>query len=420
VDSRSTGFGQSGAAQGAVLLVDPVITGHPFKAACRARGLAVISLYTITEDVLSELAADHAIDDDVTLYAADPDEAHALIESLSWPIRTVVPATEPAVYVADLLAAKLGLPGNDPGTALARRDKAVMRRLAVSAGIRVPAFEVVDELPHVRAAAERIGYPLILKPTTGASSRDVRLVPRPGELEAAITASGTVDLFGAPVRDWLVERYIRGREFAVNAFSLNGRHRILDVWEYRQPDDADYDQPYWDLVQVPHDDPFWGPVTAFTQQVLEVFGVGVGPSHTEVKCDGDGVHLIEIGGRLPGARITDHWVGHCSFRPYDETLSALLGELLELPEPEFDAALGICCLRNDGAAGTLRAIHGLEELRSMPGVDDIHLTYTPGEHVPLTRDLDTVVAKVLVSGADRDSVLNTLETVRHSVKLEVV
>ncbi|XRQ06694.1 ATP-grasp domain-containing protein [Actinomadura welshii] len=406
-------------ARDAVLLVDPVLTGLPFKAACRARGLAVVSLYTLGAEALREFGPDHASGDDAARYAASPGRARELLGGIRWPIRAVVPATEPSVYVADVLAARLGLPGNDPATARARRDKSVMRRLASAAGITVPDFESVTRLDDVPSAARRIGYPLVLKPATGAASRGVRLVPRPGELDRAIAASADVDLFGAPVRDWLVERYVRGREFAVNAFSLAGRHRIVDVWEYLQPSGADYDQPYWDLVQVARDDPAWEAAASFARRVLDVFGVRVGPSHTEVKGDEHGLSLMEVASRLPGARITDHWIRHGAFHPYGATLDALLGDADTPPEPVFDAVLGICCLRNDGDAGTLRAIHGLDDLSGTPGVDGVHLAYDVGDRVPPTRDLNTVVAKVLVSGNSHAAVRNILEAVRAKAELEI-
>ncbi|RKS68237.1 biotin carboxylase [Actinomadura pelletieri DSM 43383] len=403
----------------AVLLVDPVITGLPFKRVCRARGHAVVSLYTISPSVLAEIAPDHAEGNDVTLYAADPDEAYALVTAVPMEIRAVVPATEPAVHVADVLAAKLGLPGNDPATASARRNKTAMRRLAVSGGVPVPDFLVVTDLSEVPDAATEIGYPLILKPATGASARDVRLVPTVGDLPDAIAASASRDLFGAPIQEWLVERYVRGREFAVNAFSLNGRHEVIDIWEYRQPWDADYDQPYWDLIQLPHADPAWGPAADLAVRVLEVFGMRNGPSHTEVKGNASGLFMMEIGGRLPGAKMADHWERHASFQPFEATLDAYLGMPRDRLDPRFDAVLGICCLRNDGPAGRLHAVHGLDGLRELRGVDEIQLRYVPGERVPRTCDLDTVVAKVLVSGPDHASVTDLMTTVRQKVEMEI-
>jgi hypothetical protein len=39
----------------------------------------------------------------------------------------------------------------------------------------------------------------------------------------------TVDLFGRPVTEWLVERYVRERGYAVNFCSADGEHGLIDI-----------------------------------------------------------------------------------------------------------------------------------------------------------------------------------------------
>jgi biotin carboxylase len=47
-----------------------------------------------------------------------------------------------------------------------------MKERVAAAGIRVPRSERVRTVAEARAAAEKIGYPLILKPIAGAGSAD--------------------------------------------------------------------------------------------------------------------------------------------------------------------------------------------------------------------------------------------------------
>ncbi|MDX3630109.1 ATP-grasp domain-containing protein [Streptomyces europaeiscabiei] len=399
------------------------MTGEAFKDACRSLGFAVVSIYTISLDVLAEVAAQHREKDDLSLYARTPDD---LPDDFGWPIKAVVPATEPGVFLADTLAGILNLPGNDPARAGARRNKAEMRDLAAAGGVRVPEYEIVRDFAEVPAAAGRIGYPLIIKPSTGAASRDVRLVAEPALLQATVRELSHHDLFGADIDQWLVERYARGRELAVNMFSMDGEHRVIDIWEYRQPGTADYDQPYWDLIQITDEDPDFSNAARFAGEVLECFGVRFGPSHIEIKCTDDGIYLIEIGSRLPGASIAEHWELNSSFRPYEDTLSVLLGDT-DAPGKSFvvdgrvafDALLAICCIRNDAHSGELKAIHGLVQAAEIPGVQVVHSPHQPGDFIPMTRDLNTVVAKLLVSGSARADVLETLRAVRSTISVEI-
>lgn len=398
---------------GSVVLVDPAMTGRPFKDACRRRGLPMISLYTLDEALLASYDRDYRYDDDQVVYAADAGEA---ARRLARPVRAVVPTTEPSVEVGDRLGALLGVPGNPADTAPARRCKAVMRSRAAESGLRVPRFEVVTQ-DEIDAAAKRIGFPAIAKPLRGAGSHGVVVLPGP----AGVFELPRHDLFGAANQVWLIEEYIRGRELAVNCFSQDGRNRVLDMWEYRQPDDADYDQPYWDLVQVRPDDPDWPVAERFVLTALDTYRVQLGPSHTEIKFDAAGPCLIELASRLPGAHMTDHWRMHSAIRPYDDTLAAYLGEDTGLLSGDlgFDAVLGICCLRNDDRPGVLKELAGVDDVRRMAGVDAVYPCVAPGDFVPLTRDLGSLTAYVLVHGQNAADVDALLRAVRQHVRLEL-
>jgi biotin carboxylase len=405
-------------ALGDVVLVNPAMTGRGFKAACRERGLRVVSLYTIPGQLLETFDPDYAAGDDLALHAPDLPSARKLLVD---PVRAVIPTTEPSVLIADQLGAEFGVPGNPVETALARRDKTAMRRHAAATGIRVPAFAVVDS-GGIATAAARIGYPAILKPATGAGSNGVSILSDANAAQAmSASMPASHDMFGNPLREWVVEEYVRGRELAVNAFSVDGIHRVLDIWEYRQPSTHDYDQPYWDVVQLQPDDPDWQQAARFVHRVLDAYRVNLGPSHTEIKVRPDGPCLIELASRLPGIHMTDHWTAHSTIRPYADTLAAYLGEDPGLLQRDlgFDAALGVCCIRNDDRPGTLVAIEGLAELHRMPGVDGIFTDLKPGDHVPLTRDLGTLAAAIMVSGPDPTTLNERLSDIRTLVKLEL-
>ncbi|MEE2037666.1 ATP-grasp domain-containing protein [Nocardiopsis sp. CT-R113] len=401
-------------ALGDVVLVNPLMTGYGFKRACRERGLRVVSLYTLELGLLSALQADYTRGDDLSLYAHDAETAEELVGST---VRAVVPTTEPSIVVADRLGGVLGVPGNPAATALARRNKAAMRLHAVARGIPVPAFEAVAT-EDVPTSVARVGYPAIVKPATGAGAQGIALVA-----EAEATASldlSAVDTFGSPICTWLVERYVRGRELAVNTFSQGGRHRVLDVWEYCQPSDGDYDQPYWDVVQLSAEDPDLAAAADLALRTLDAYEVELGPAHVEVKVGEDGAFLIEIATRLPGAHMVDHWERNSAIRPFADTLAAYLGEDTGLLERDlgFDRILGVCCLRNDDRPGTVASLTGAEELAGLPGVDDVFLQVSPGDTIPLTRDLGSLLGFVLVSAPGLDALRERMSFVRSHTKLE--
>jgi biotin carboxylase len=419
----ASGHLHAGRLPAAVVLVDAVLNGEPFKRACADEGLPVIGVYTFDRPTLDAMSPRHADGDVVSIYGDDPDRISARLAEVTDTVAAIVPATEPSVRCAARLAARWGLPGNPVPTASACRDKRLMRDLARRKGLRVPAYATVTDAAGLRAAAARIRFPLIVKPATGAASHNVTLVRDADELQRVFgDERSDRDLFGGVIDEWLVEEYIAGTEYAVNTFSVEGRHTVLDTWRYRLPADSAYDNPYWDFYQVDQATPARAAVERFALEVLDAFGVRVGPCHIEIKLDAAGPVLIEIGARLPGAGIPVLWERHSDWSPYHETLACFLGRrpaLLDRP-PRFDAVLGMCFIRNDGPPGVLRTLAGLDRAAGLPGVDEIVTAFRPGDVVPTTRDLGTEVAKIRLSAPSGPDLLSLISSVRRTVRAEVV
>ncbi|WP_433558383.1 ATP-grasp domain-containing protein [Pseudonocardia xinjiangensis] len=401
----------------AILLVDPVRGGKHLKSAARDLGLLVASVYTLRYSV--EIPA-HDAGDDVSLYSADLNEIERQVSARGLDVKAVVPAMEGAVQLADLIAERLSLPGNDPALASARRNKAAMRERARATGLRIPEYRVVRTTADVLDAVHQLGFPAIVKPTMGACSQGVTVLPDADAL-GRLDELATHDMFNMPIVEWLVERYVRGREFAVNFYSSDGDHRLVDIWQYRQPDDRDYDFPVWETVQIDETDVDFERVDRYVRRVLDAFGVRLGPSHTEVKCNDDGVYLIEIGARLPGGPAPEMWANHGKgFRPYHDAIECYLGRRPAVMDraPEFDSRFGSAAIRNEDVPGTLKAVHGIEELNGLPGIEKVMVECSPGDHIPLTRDSLNIPVSVFVTGPDTSAVIATLASVRALVTLE--
>ncbi|WP_328536087.1 ATP-grasp domain-containing protein [Streptomyces sp. NBC_00344] len=405
-----------------ILLIDPANTrnGSEYETAIRDLGFRVVSLSTglLPADATPPLDPDG----ETSLYADDVDDAVRQVRAAGFDLRAVVPANGSSLHVADQIAARLGLPGNDPALGWARRNKAAMRVRAAQTGVRVPEFRLVHSLGEVAAAAQDIGFPVIVKQTMGTGSYGVSVISDAAALDEAETL-GTVDRRGRPVTEWLVERYVRGREYAVNFCSADGEHRLIDIWEYRWPDDRDYDFPLWDIVQIDSAHPDYVRVERFCRQVLDAFGIRQGPGHIEVKCSGDGddVYLIELAARFSGGPAVPMWTRHSDLRPFHDAVECFLGRRPDIIDGDhgFRAVLGSVVIRNDDAPGTLVAVHGLDELGALPGVADVLAEFRPGDHVPITNHNMCIPVSASVHGPDRATVLRTIAIARETVRLEI-
>ncbi|MDO5602955.1 MAG: D-alanine--D-alanine ligase family protein [Oscillospiraceae bacterium] len=75
-------------------------------------------------------------------------------------------------------------------------DKDRSHKIASQAGVRVPesaVFQQGDDLSLIEAAAEKLGYPLFVKPVRGGSSIGITKVLGPSALSSAVTAAFELD-----------------------------------------------------------------------------------------------------------------------------------------------------------------------------------------------------------------------------------
>ncbi|MGW1130829.1 ATP-grasp domain-containing protein [Streptomyces griseoluteus] len=205
------------------------------------------------------------------------------------------------------LARLLGLPGSPPEAVLRCRDKRATREALRAAGVPQAQSVPVTSLPQARAAAARVGYPLVLKPRALNASTGVvkveaaHLLAGRFRLARAATAPGAVEV--AP-GDVLVEEYLDGPEISVDAAWYEGRMSLAFVARK----DCGY-PPYFE--EVGHlvdgrdplmDDPRVRDVVAGAHRAV---GFTTGWTHTELRLTAAGPKVVEINARIGGDRIPD-------------------------------------------------------------------------------------------------------------------
>ncbi|MFO7581929.1 D-alanine--D-alanine ligase [Guyparkeria sp.] len=142
----------------------------------------------------------------------------------------------------------LGVPYTGSGMAASAvgMDKILCKRIWQSAGLDTPAFVVVDGLAQAKAAAERLGWPVIVKPTADGSSVGVSKVDGPEGVEQAwrdAAAHGPV----------MVERFVSGGEYTVALLGertlpairieASGEHAFYDYQAKYEAEDTGYRIP---------------------------------------------------------------------------------------------------------------------------------------------------------------------------------
>jgi biotin carboxylase len=266
--------------------------------------------------------------------------------------------SEYSVVLAARLREALDVPGLRVAQAIAFRDKEVMKQVLDAAGIRTPRHHRATTAQELYAAAERIGYPLIVKPIDGAGSAHTFRCENREDLDRA--AQGT-----RHVPQVSVEEFIDGEEFTFDTLTCKGEILYHNVAWYRpRPLVArthEWISPQVIALRDVEAKGLQGGVD-MGRKVLKALGFDSGFTHMEWyrKSDGE-VVFGEIGGRPPGARQVDQMNYACDFDSFREWARIVCWGTMEARiERKYNVAT---VFKRAQGQGRIRHIEGLERLR---------------------------------------------------------
>jgi len=218
------------------------------------------------------------------------------------PIERVECLWEPYMILAARLRETLGLPGMTVEQTVPFRDKERMKQVLDAAGLRTPWHHDATTVAEVWTAAERIGYPLIIKPIAGAGSADTYRVDSAADLDLVLPMLRHVPRVS-------VEEFVEAEEFTYDTICANGQVLYDNISRYN-PRPLQAKQHEWispiTMALRDIDDPYLEGGRTLGGAVIKALGFRDGFTHMEWyrKPDGE-VVFGEIGARPPGARTVD-------------------------------------------------------------------------------------------------------------------
>ncbi len=220
------------------------------------------------------------------------------------PVDGVLCWDEARILQTSRVAAALGLPGGDPDMVLRCRDKHLTRQALAAAGVPQPASVLVAGESDALAAAERIGYPVVLKPRALAASLGVVLARTPDDVRLHFAFARDTTVPEAPQYDVrvLVEECVTGTEVSVD--SAVHRGQVLPMFVARKQ--VGY-PPYFEETGhlVDAADPLLSDpaILRLLDDTHAALGFTDGMTHTEIMLTADGPRIIEVNARLGGDMI---------------------------------------------------------------------------------------------------------------------
>jgi hypothetical protein len=331
----------------------------------------------------------------------------------------VVAVGDRPTVIAARVAAALGLPWHSPEAAAIARHKQRTRERLRDAGLPYPWFvpAAISRDPEVTSPRPRVpSFPCVVKPVALSGSRGVMRADDPASLDDAIDRLRAL-LRSPEVRaernaaheTILIEGFIPGREYAVEALMHHGALHLLAIFDKPEP----LDGPFFEetIYVTPSSEPpdVQDRIVAAIDGAAKAIGLRHGPIHAECRVNHEGVFVLEVAARPIGGlcaralRFIDAASPPASAPSETNGASARLAEAAQprrrqplapspLEELILRHALGAdpAGWRREADAsgvmmipiprrGILRGVDGVEEARQVEGIDDIRITAKPDQ-----------------------------------------
>ena len=214
----------------------------------------------------------------------------------------IVALDEFDLEVAALLREHMRLPGMGESLTRHFRDKLAMRVRTRQCGVAVPEFTSVFNYDDLRSFLSRVPGPWLLKPRTNASAIGIRKIETPDALWAILDELGDLQ------SHYLLERFIPGDIFHVEAITWNCRTLFATAYQYGQPpmQTMHHGGVFTTRTLDRQSDDALG-LLGMNTHVIESLGLVYGVTHTEfIKSHANGrFYFLETAARVGGAHIAD-------------------------------------------------------------------------------------------------------------------
>jgi formate-dependent phosphoribosylglycinamide formyltransferase (GAR transformylase) len=255
-----------------------------------------------------------------------------------------------------------GIPGTSVRTAWLCRDKPTMKQVLREAGVPCAQSTAVDSAAAAYEFAERVGFPLIVKPRSGAGAAGTRRVDDPQALAHALAEHG-VGRGGSAA----IEEFVVGHEGFIDTITRNGEvlHEFISHY---YPNVLEAMRERWISPQIVATNrigaPGYSELRALGARVIGVLGIESSATHMEWFFGPKGLRFSEIGCRPPGVGQWDVYAAANEFDIFREWALAVTGGRSE-QAPSRRYSGGMIALRPDRDG----RIIGYE------GVDRIHARF---------------------------------------------
>jgi biotin carboxylase len=322
-------------------------------------------------------------------------------------------------HIIARVAKKMNLPGLDPEIALRATNKVMRINRLTKCNIPCARFETSKNETKLNEKAERIGFPLVVKPVDSAGSRGVRIVESGDDLQDAYQTA--MNYSGA--KEVLLEELLAGPQVSTESLIYKGK-----VYTFAFAD-RNYSQSYYPYfvengINFPSVLPqnLQESICNLVEKTIICLGIDFGAAKGDIIVDKGQPKIIEMAARTSGG-----WFGAGSI-PIATGIN-MLKPLIQMAVRDEPDLLSLSPTRMLGCAqryiiptedGIYAGITGIEEALQIPGVS--MSTFFPphaGARIRKATNHAERYGQLICTGRTREEAIERCETAVAKIKIHL-
>jgi carbamoyl-phosphate synthase large subunit len=317
-------------------------------------------------------------------------------------------------YVAE----KMGLPGIGYDCSLKFTNKYLMKQEAQKLGVDIPELSIALTLEEACREAERIGFPVVIKPIDQEGSRGVVKVNNRAELEENFASTLGSTLTGYI----LIEKFISGIEYIPLGFVQNYKYTNLIISQYYPFDVPNFFIP---KMKIAKDTKFVSnaveeKIIQTTDKLVQGFGMRLGVVQAEYLYNEveNKLYLVEIAARGGGMFTSSDLVPlACGINVNELLVDLATGKTKEIDLAKLRTGVaGYLCFALPEC--TITAIENADKLLDIPGIYRVYLdTIHVGKTIGKMKDKSMRFGPIIFYGETESDCMQSLARVKETLKI---
>jgi biotin carboxylase len=325
-------------------------------------------------------------------------------------------------HVAAELALHLGVPGPSVNSGRWTTDKFLMKEQLSRAGVAVPWYAKVESAAHLRLLMRQHGgEKFVIKPTDRSGARGVLLVHASSSDVDAMYEEAKAEAHRGEVQ---VEEYIEGDQISTESI----------LWEGKAYTPGFVDRNYEMLARFAphfienggiHPSKIQGQQRKAIEDLVEraalALGIENGVAKGDVVITRDGKPMIiEMAARLSGGDFSESLIPlGCGVNIVKAAIRIAIGRKPDLVALADQCERAVANRYFFGETGTLKAIHGLAEARTLPWVRKLDVYVKPGDTIGQIKFHAGRLGVVIVEAENRVQLSERIRHVYNLVQFEI-